>query len=95
MVGMVVFPDEHDPPLLVDPNAVEIFQVAGQLLQTVAGRNPEVVQLGCSMELVEFHFGAGLNFPGQFPGWFEVENLPGLGVGETLNHAINITKNEN
>ena len=47
------------------------------------------------MELVEFHFRAGLNFTGQFPGWSEVENLPGFGVGEALDHAREITKNEN
>jgi len=47
------------------------------------------------MKLIELHFGAGLNFAGQFPGWFEVENLPGLDIGETLNHAAKITRNEN
>ena len=41
------------------------------------------------------HFRAGLNFTGQFPGWCEVENLPGFGVGEALDHAREITKNEN
>ena len=54
-----------------------------------------MVQLGSRMKLIELHFGAGLNFAGQFPGWFEVENLPGLDIGETLNHAAKITRNEN
>ncbi len=44
LVGVVVFPDEYDPPLLVDPDAVKIAQVAGQLLKAVAGWNPQVVQ---------------------------------------------------
>ena len=47
------------------------------------------------MELVEFHFRAGLNFTGQFPGWFEVENLPGFVIGEAFEHALKITKKEN
>jgi hypothetical protein len=44
LVGMIVFPDECDSPLLIDPDAVKIPQVAGQLLKTVAGRNPQMVQ---------------------------------------------------
>jgi hypothetical protein len=47
------------------------------------------------MELIEFHFRAGLDFTGQFPGWSEVEDLPGFGVGEALDHAGKITKKEN
>lgn len=31
-VGVVVFPEENDPPLLVDANTVKIAQIAGQLL---------------------------------------------------------------
>jgi hypothetical protein len=41
LVGVVVFPDKNDPPLLVDPDAVKIAQVAGQLLKAVARRNPQ------------------------------------------------------
>jgi hypothetical protein len=44
LVGMVVFPYKNDPPLLIDPDAVKIAQVAGQFLKTVARRNPQVVQ---------------------------------------------------
>jgi hypothetical protein len=29
LVGVVVFPDKNNPPLLVDPDAVKIAQVAG------------------------------------------------------------------
>jgi len=47
------------------------------------------------MELIEFHFRAGLDFTGQFPGWCEVENLAGFDVGKTLDHAGEITKKEN
>jgi hypothetical protein len=44
LVGVVVFPDRNDPPLLVDPDAVKLAQVAGQLLKAVAGWNPQMVQ---------------------------------------------------
>jgi hypothetical protein len=43
-MGMIVFPDKNDPPLLVDPDAVKIAQVSAQLLKAVAGWNPQVVQ---------------------------------------------------
>lgn len=95
LVGMIVFPDENDPPLLIDPNAVKLAQVAGQLLKAVAGWNPQVVQFGSGMELVEFHFRTGLDFTWQFSGWRESENLPGRGIGEALDRAREITKKEN
>ena len=44
LVGVVVFPNKNDPPLLVDSDAVKLAQVAGQLLKAVAGWNPHVVQ---------------------------------------------------
>jgi hypothetical protein len=44
LVGVIVSPDKNDPPLLVDPDAVKLAQVAGQLLKAVAGWNPQVVQ---------------------------------------------------
>jgi len=47
------------------------------------------------MELIEFHFRAGLDFTGKFPGWCEVEYLPSFGVGETVDHTEEITKKEN
>lgn len=84
---MIVFPDENDPPLLVDSDAVKIPDVPGQFFKAVAWRDPEVVQLGCGMELVEFDFGAGLNFSGQFSGWSEMEDLRVLGLGEAFDHA--------
>jgi hypothetical protein len=95
VVGVVSFPDKHDPPLLVDPDTVKIPQVPGLFLKAIAGWNPQVVQLGSRMELIELHFGAGLNFSGQFARGLQVENLPGLGIGETLDHACKITRNEN
>jgi hypothetical protein len=47
----------------------------------------KVIEFRGGMELIEFHFGASLDFAGQFPGWLEVEHLPGLSVGETFDQA--------
>jgi hypothetical protein len=43
-------PTEADPPLLVDSDAVLAFPVSFQLLQTVAGWDPEVIQVLGSVE---------------------------------------------
>ena len=62
LVGVDVFPDENDPPLLVDPNAVKFTQIAGQFFKSIARRNAQVIQFGCRMELIKFHFRTGLYF---------------------------------
>jgi hypothetical protein len=39
------------------------------------------------MELVEFHFRSRLDFTGQSPGWYEVENFPSFIIGKALDHT--------
>lgn len=94
-MGVVVFPDENDPPLLVDAEAVELPQLSGELLKAITRRNPQVVQFRGGMELIELHFRTGLNVSRQFAGWFEIKNLSGLGIGKAFDHATLITEKEN
>jgi len=44
LVGVAIAPYKTDPPLVVDPYAVLALTIAGQLLEPVSGRNPEVLQ---------------------------------------------------
>jgi hypothetical protein len=91
-MGVVVFPDEDEPPLRVDPDAVKIPQVTGQFFKAVAGRNSEVIQLGRRMKLVELNLGAGLDIAGQFfAAGFEAEYLPSIDIGDALNRESQIT----
>ncbi len=43
-IGISLFPHEADPPLVVDPDAILSFSIAGKLLQPVSRRNPEILE---------------------------------------------------
>jgi hypothetical protein len=42
--GITVFPSETDPPLIVDPDAMLTLPIAGELLETIPGRDLQVTQ---------------------------------------------------
>lgn len=47
-VGVAILPDETDPPLVIDSNAVLSLAVSAQRFESVAGRHRQVMQfLGC------------------------------------------------
>lgn len=91
LMGVVVFPDEDDPPLLVDTDAVMGAKVSGEFFKTVAGRDAEVIQFRGCMKLIQFDLGACLNVSGQLATGFEIENLPGFSIGEAFDHPGTIT----
>jgi hypothetical protein len=43
-------PDEADPELVVDANAVLAMAVSPKLLQTVAWRDAQIVETGCGIK---------------------------------------------
>jgi len=61
--GIVVFPAQTDPPLVVDADAVLPFAVALQCSQPVSRRNLEFVKALCLMQVQELAAGATLNRP--------------------------------
>lgn len=48
---IAIAPNETDPPLIVDTDAVLPRAVSSQGLQTVARRRPQVVEGACVMQL--------------------------------------------
>jgi hypothetical protein len=95
LVCMVVFPDEDDPPLLVDADAVICAQVSGEFFKTVAGWDAKMVQFRGCMKLIQFDLGACLDFSRQLATGFEIKNLSGSCIGETFDHIVTITENGN
>lgn len=93
LVGVGVFPDENDPPLLLDPNAVKIAQVAGQLLKAVTGCYAQVVQFGCDMELIKFHLARVCNSTGSLRDGVRLKTFPVSASAKRLTRR-KITKNE-
>src|SRR5262249_17926994 len=53
-VGMTLLPSERDAILIVDPNAVSARLVALQRLQTVAGRNYQILEPYGDVECLQF-----------------------------------------
>jgi hypothetical protein len=47
VVRIAITPDEAQPPLVIDADAVLSGAVAGQRLQVVGRRLPEILQRGC------------------------------------------------
>ena len=48
--GSGVGPDEADPPLLVDPDAVPSCPIPAECFQAVARRHPKVVERFCGVQ---------------------------------------------
>src|SRR6185436_10586547 len=59
IVRLVLGPDEADPVLVVDPDAVLALAVAGESLQAITGRGPEIIKALGGIELVELAKGHG------------------------------------
>src|SRR4051812_23936000 len=59
VVRLVLGPDEADPVLVVDPNAVLALSIAGEGLEAFAGRDPEIGEALGGIELVELAKGHG------------------------------------
>ena len=49
-MGASLSPNETDPPLIVDADAVLSSPVAPELLKAVARRDPQVLGIGCGMD---------------------------------------------
>jgi hypothetical protein len=45
---------EHDSILIVDAHGVLPFQIAGERVQSISGRHPQVVELRHGIDLIEF-----------------------------------------
>jgi hypothetical protein len=67
-VGMSLLPSERDAILIVDPNAVPARLVTLQRLQTVAGRNCQIVEPCRDVERLEFSLRDSPQFTRNSPG---------------------------
>jgi hypothetical protein len=57
LIRTLIGPDEADPILVVDPDAVLPSTVAGERFQSIPGRNTEIVEPGNRVEILEFAHG--------------------------------------
>jgi len=85
-------PDEADPELVVDPNAMLAFPISPESLETVAWRNPEVFQGVSLVQLVQLPPGhlpeIGRACLGRRLGTVVVEDISRAPVLEGLDHGV-------
>jgi predicted nucleic acid-binding protein len=90
VVRVAVDPGEADTPLIVDADTVLSFAIPRELLQTVRGWAPEVVDRLGVVEHSQLAQRYPLDVFGQLPGEPPAEDPLGLVVGERLDHGSRI-----
>jgi hypothetical protein len=79
-------PDEADPPLPVDADAVPTAAIAFERFETVGRRRPQIIQNFGAMELQQFAEGGALDVPGQPARSLAFPDLLRLLAAETMDH---------
>ena len=82
-----IAPYEAEPPLVIDSNAVLAFAVALQGLQSVRGREAEIIQAESCIDGVKLHKRTLLNVTRKFPSELTPEDFFCLGITKRPNHA--------
>lgn len=53
LIGVAILPPEADAPLIIDPKTIQLFHLAPFLLQPVARRVTQVVDIDCGVDLLQ------------------------------------------
>jgi len=91
VIGIAPLPAEAEPPLVVDPDAPFSGTVAGQLLETVAGRDPEIVEANGGIEEAEFAEPGALHLGPPAADRHPLEEAFGVAVSEAPDHRPIVT----
>ena len=86
LVRVAIAPGEAYTPPVVDPYAVLTRSIAGQFLETVPGREPQVLDNLRGVKEDQFLVGCPVQIGRQPPGALSGEDTFGLGVGEGAYH---------
>ena len=63
VIGFTVTPDKTNPPLIVNPDTMLSVPISLERLETVAWRNPKILQLLGGMKIEELATGHSLDGP--------------------------------
>jgi hypothetical protein len=91
IAGVVVFPPETDPPLIIDADTVLALPVAGKRLEPVPGRDPEIRQRHRRIQQVESPLCLSPNTRWEFPGSFPSEQFFRIPAPEGFDHGRILT----
>ena len=87
--GIAVSPPKADPPLVIDANAVLASAIALELLQAVAGRDAEIVELLGGIHQSQLAEHDAVKLGGEAPDAFAPEQPLGIAIGEAGDHYAN------
>jgi hypothetical protein len=87
IMGVAAPPSETDPPLVVDPDAVLPLPISPQPLESVPGRDPQVVQPLGGIKHPELPQGHPLHIRSKPPDGVPREQLLGIPISEALDHG--------
>jgi hypothetical protein len=68
-------PGEANAPLLIDADAVVAFSIALEELELIGHRDRQILEVVCSVQLLQLHKRSFLDFPGELFGKFLVPDL--------------------
>jgi hypothetical protein len=87
LVSVSAAPFETDTPLVVDADTVLAGSVSSKLFQPVGRGNTQIIQ-GCGIvQHAQFPQRHLLDVSRKFPRDFPLENQPGFGIFDALDHA--------
>ena len=86
VIGTVVFPGKTDPPLIVDSSAVLTGSPAFELLESIAGRNAEILQLLCRIYEPQLSKHDPMEVGGETSDRLTLEKALGGPSGEAVDH---------
>lgn len=89
VVRVAVLPPKADAPLIVDANTVLPRAITFQLLQAIAGRDAEVLELLCGVYEAELSEQRTLEFGREAADTLALKQALGVPIGEALDHRGN------
>src|SRR5512139_3962973 len=92
VVGVAFAPSEADTPLVVDADAELAFAPAAEFLESVAGRRSKIVQHDGSVQLPQPPERHAPDVGSESPDRFPLEEPFRVGVAESADHTIIITR---
>jgi hypothetical protein len=90
---MVVFPDETNPPLVVDADRMLALSVAFQSFEPISRRHAQIVDSPGIVQETQFAKRGILDVGRQPPAAAALPNRSGLGIPEAGEHYLLITHN--
>jgi hypothetical protein len=81
-------PNEAEPPLVVDPNAVLARSAAAQILQPISGRRRQIAEVFRRVQLPQLPLGYSLNARREPPCVPTMEQRLGFAIGERADHSF-------